>query len=1289
MLKKENFESVQPPNVLNDLAMGTEYLATHSHEEKKNNIQELTDKKGVNRLLQFEQQHVSIFKLYYALSEKKDFLFMLIGTIGSLGAGVSMPLFAILFGRTLSGYSFSSSSDLAKTGFKDTVNVIVRNFLIVGVSAWFSYFLMISMWSLVGMRLVHKMKDLYFRAILMQEQAWFDENNPYEFSTKVQAQIKQVEGGIGEKLGTLLFMFSQLLSGIIIAMTTSWKLTMVILSLSPLLILSVIIMFRTLKNGMNESRKAYEIAGGIAEEVLYNIKTVASFANFNFEINRFNHHIDDCQKIGIKNSFKYGLGMSAVHFFIFSSYVLAIIYGVSIIVNHEWNTNAGRAFQGGDVLTVVLATVTAVTSIGILSPNLKAVAEACIGASDFFYLQKRVPFKHLSEHNFKPEKDSLSGKIEFKKVSFSYPSKPELKILKAIDLTFEPGTKVAIVGESGSGKSTVVNLLERLYDSYQGTICIDGIDIREFDVDYLRSLIGYVQQEPVLFNKTIKENIIFGRDLSQCENSEKMIQDACDDAYINEIKSSDGKQDFLVGIKGGKLSGGQKQRVAIARAILTKPKILLLDEATSALDNRSEKEVQRALDKISQKKVTTIIIAHRLSTVKNADKIYAIKNGVVLEEGNHNELIEKNGYYASLVKSQQVDEEEDKGDKIQENGIEEKIAQEKIAGEDVELKTEAVSKKDANNKEEKEGSNEKLPPVAIERSKIFNFLSDNKGNLLLASLGSSVNGCIFPIYGFLLASSINALSGTDTEKVKSEGFFMGMMFLVLAFCSGCGTFFQNYKFTQIGEILTSKLRKEVFSKYLKLHLGYFDNNENSPGALATKLSIDTTLLNGIVLTVVGVSIQSFVCFGLGLVLGFVHDWRLSMICIAFMPFMILSAYMQQKLRKGISSGDDKLDIEAGNILSECVTISKTIFSYNYKDKAVQEYLEILAKTQSSVVKQSLLQGALFGIGQFSMFASYATVFFSGGSFILNGTLDFNNMTRAIMSILFSSFGLGIAQQYVGDYVKAQNAFASIFATLDIPSEIDTSESMNENKKSANNIEGKIEFKDVEFSYPTRPNELVLKKINFTINPGQSVAFVGFSGSGKSTIIQLIERFYDVQKGNIYIDDVDIRDYNLLELRKKIGLVLQEPVLFKGNVRDNIIYGDLTANDQKVLESAEKANILKFFGKNDVGTKDSPFSGGEKQRIAIARAFIKNPKILLLDEATSALNKDLEEEIQKELNVLQKERTSITIAHRLNTVENCDVIYVLENGIIVENGSHKELFEKKGKYFSLYNASMSA
>jgi ABC-type multidrug transport system fused ATPase/permease subunit len=672
----------------------------------------------------------------------------------------------------------------------------------------------------------------------------------------------------------------------------------------------------------------------------------------------------------------------------------------------------------------------------------------------------------------------------------------------------------------------------------------------------------------------------------------------------------------------------------------------------------------------------------------------------VLEEGNHKELLARNGYYAGLVKSQMAEEELKESD--QEN-IEEDMAIVENGAQNTNFinndemtnlkkdpsHIETQNRRDSNNHDttnNQSGNVSKSTVPEINKSQIFHFLNDNKCNLFIASLGSACNGCIFPIYGLVLATAINVLSNADKDKVYNDGLFMGMMFLIIAFCAGVGTFFQNYKFTQIGEILASKLRKSIFEKYLRLHLGYFDKNENAPGALLTKLSIDTTLLNGIVLTTVGVSVQSFVCFSLGVILGFVYDWRLALICLAFFPFIIISGVVQQKLRKGYSQGDDKLDIEAGSILSECVINTKTIFSYNFQDKAIDMYLDILASSKASFFRQTQLNGFFFGLGQFALFASYATVFHAGGNFILKGTLTFDNMTRAIMAILFSAFGVGIAQQYVGDIAKARNAFQSLFTTLNLKSEIDNTEEFNKTKISANNITGKIEFRNVSFAYPTRPKNLILKNLNFTILPGQSAAFVGYSGSGKSTIVQLLERYYDVNEGKILIDDVDIRDYNLLELRKKIGLVSQEPVLFKRSVRDNILYGDLSAQHDQVTEAAKKANIMKFFTSTDDGTKDTPVSGGEKQRLAIARAFLKNPKILLLDEATSALDKDSENEVQKALYELQGGRTSITIAHRLSTIENSDLIFVLEHGIIVEQGTHRDLYEKKGKYYTLYQYS---
>ena len=312
------------------------------------------------------------------------------------------------------------------------------------------------------------------------------------------------------------------------------------------------------------------------------------------------------------------------------------------------------------------------------------------------------------------------------------------------------------------------------------------------------------------------------------------------------------------------------------------------------------------------------------------------------------------------------------------------------------------------------------------------------------------------------------------------------------------------------------------------------------------------------------------------------------------------------------------------------------------------------------------------------------------------------MAIALSVVTTCAQGISNGMGNLGNLKKATVAYKSIYSTLDTVSTIPPYQRDNEGKVSAMNIRGKIELKHVYFAYPTRPENVILKDVSLVINPGEQAAFVGYSGSGKSTIIQLLNRFYDVEegKGEVLIDDVNIKDYNLYELRKKIGFVSQEPTLFRVSVLENVRYGRLDATDEECIEAAREANIMKFFTKDrmnevigdntkkdgEVGKKKDPVSGGEKQRLAIARAFLKNPTILLLDEATSALDKDSELEVQKSLDKLSANRTSVSIAHRLSTIEGCNQIFVLENGRLVEQGTHPELMKLGRKYYTLHKYS---
>ena len=839
-------------DIIDDINNDEPLIDEEENKDKKTveKPKEKKDKEDEKDILIYKSQSVSIFKVICHLSGVLEIVCMLFGVIVTAFSGCVSSLSGLILGNIINELTVLIDSEkLPQDKFiekmdkvKPPLDRLILFLFILGACTFVSNFFMLFLWGYSAMRQMYTLKTKYFELILNQEQSFFDEHNTFEFSNKIQSQLEQIENGLGDRFSQIILMCAEIIAGFTIGFITSWKLTLIICTSFPIIILAVVISDYFSKKLVLKSKDLDDVAGGVSEELLYNIKTVTSFCNFEFELNRYGQLIDEMNKYDKKRILIQGIAFGLLFLASFLCIAISIIVASKMIINKERNPTTKKAYNSGDMLTVIGAVLNIIFSISGLGPNFQIIRKSSIASSDYFYLLSKYKEKDREFDTICPPRETFKGKIEFKNVRFQYPHDNTNKVvLDNFNLVIEPGKKIAIVGESGCGKSTTINLIERLYDVNSGEILIDGINIKKYDLNYLRDLIGYVQQEPVLFNYSIRDNIIFGREekLEKLGDIDTMIRESCEDAYIKDfIEKNEDKYDYIVGIKGGRLSGGQRQRIAIARAILMKPKILILDEATSSLDNRSERQVQRALDNITQKNITTIVIAHRLSTIKNSDLIYVMKDGKIIERGKHDELLELNGSYAALVKSQLSPEEiinlnlklKNKSGFKDPNVTEVKDT---FKDEDITLSdTDLFSINDTLLKEEKEKK------IKIEKRKLWSLISDHKCDLIVGILSGLLYGITAPIAGILNAGTINALSATNQETLKKEAMKYFGIYLALGVYGALITLLRLWKLQNIGLLISVKIKKKIIEKYLELHMSYFDIDTNSPGSLSTKLSID-------------------------------------------------------------------------------------------------------------------------------------------------------------------------------------------------------------------------------------------------------------------------------------------------------------------------------------------------------------------------------------------------------------------------------------------------------------------
>ncbi|KAH9314409.1 hypothetical protein KI387_023036, partial [Taxus chinensis] len=472
---------------------------------------------------------------------------------------------------------------------------------------------------------------------------------------------------------------------------------------------------------------------------------------------------------------------------------------------------------------------------------------------------------------------------------------------------------------------------------------------------------------------------------------------------------------------------------------------------------------------------------------------------------------------------------------------------------------------------------------------------------------------------------------------------------------------------------------------LQNEIGWFDREENNSTQVASRLATDSTNIRSAIVERVSILIQNTTTLVIIFTLSFVIQWRIAFIVLVTFPLLIVAAFAENVALKGFVGDIAKAHSKATMVAGEAVSNIKTVAAFNAEHKVLTTFHDKLRDVENQTLARAQIAGFIYGLSQMCMFASYALALWYGSQLIKNNTTDFGSMIKIFIAIIFGAVAISETLSLAPDIIKGGQALDSVFKTLDRKTRIDP----DHPESGSMHIKGDIKLERVEFHYPARLQATIFKDLSLSIAAGQSLALVGHSGSGKSSILALIMRFYDPVSGKVMIDGTDIRMLNLRSLRQHIGLVQQEPVLFATSIRENILYGQGAgeASEYDIVQAATAANADQFIrslpGGYDtvVGERGTQLSGGQKQRVAIARAVLKNPRILLLDEATSALDSESEQAVQEALDGLMVGRTTVMVAHRLSTIRNASSIAVVEEGKIVEEGPHAQLISKPNGAYS--------
>ena len=879
--------------------------------------------------------------------------------------------------------------------------------------------------------------------------------------------------------------------------------------------------------------------------------------------------------------------------------------------------------------------------------------------------------------------------LSFDDVRFGY--KLSEPVLRGVSFQVEPGETVAVVGASGSGKSTLAMLLPRFYDPQGGSVRIGGHNVAEVTRESLRAAIGLVMEDSFLFSTTVRANIAYGR------------PDATDEAIVAAARAAQAHEfivrlpegyDTVVGEQGLTLSGGQRQRVALARALITDPRVLVLDDATSAIDPRLEAEIHTALREIMRGR-TTLVIAHRRSTLNLADRIVVLDGGRVADVGTHDELTERCPLYRQLItgeddtglpliRPRQVRTVEDALDGQDQIRAAARAARGHLSGtfESVPPSPQLLAQVAA------------LPPardvpdVDIPKARA----ADRHFTLrrLLRPLAAAL------VIGLLL-DGLDALAGLALPALVRDGIDNGVQAkvfhaIVVASLIGLAIVLADWVVNSCetmvvgrnGERLLYTLRVKLFAQLQRLGLDFYEREMS--GRIMTRMTTDVDALSTFLQTGVVTMVSSVLTFFGVLAALLIINLRLGLAVLCIFPVLV-AATIVFRAKSSKAYGESREKVAAVNAdFAENVAGMRVTQAFRREDVNGDRFSALSRAFRGSRLRAQRYIALYFPFVQTLSTVAGAIVLVIATGEVAAGTLTAGAL---IAYLLYIDMVFAPIQQLSQVFDGYQQAMVGLRRITDLL-RLSTSTPPASRTVMPGRLRGRIELRDVDFSYSgTEAN--ALNGIDLTIEPGETVALVGQTGAGKSTLVKLVARFYDVTGGAVLVDGTDVRDYDLPSYRHQLGVVPQESYLFAGTIRDSIAYARPQATDEEILAAARATGAHDMimalpdgYG-HTVAERGRNLSAGQRQLVALARAQLADPAILLLDEATAALDLAAEAAVNHAISELTAARTTIVVAHRLTTAARADRIVVVDQGRIAEIGSHDELLAADGTYAALWDA----